>query len=407
MGEVAHQLIKTYLDNTHLSIFGHRLTEWLMADLNRSEESVPAFTESRAKALLRATGTVDDPTLHDFAKLTEQPTGVRIALYDLLDTTGLANNDEVRALAATSGAAEVEENQRINWLSLSVAAHAFKSGYPLYQLDPASPPEEYSPAGQLVKRSATFIRRQVQRSATERDKLNNQLMYEPGSPSAHTPNLDELPSSPAVAPVPPHFRPPIPVKYPEYADETLSIDSDNAEEDPTPAPESANVHRNPPLTITEDDIEPAEPRPITMPPIQITHDQIPSGTQNSRRVVTPSSASGSGSNFNTAVQRRFGSREPMRPVKLRIIVQEYQGGPGVYGLQVKVSCQGIKAHVAGTTNRDGIFLCELPVRVRSGLTYDVDITWPRDFGSETERKSITLNVDRTEFTLPFYHRLSS
>jgi hypothetical protein len=39
-----------------------------------------------------------------------------------------------------------------------------------------------------------------------------------------------------------------------------------------------------------------------------------------------------------------------------------------------------------------------------GLTYDVDLTWPRDFGGETERKAITMNADRTRFTLPFYHR---
>ncbi|MEJ2750727.1 MAG: hypothetical protein P8183_22895, partial [Anaerolineae bacterium] len=75
-------------------------------------------------------------------------------------------------------------------------------------------------------------------------------------------------------------------------------------------------------------------------------------------------------------------------------------------LQVRVMCKGINSHVAGTTGRDGRFLCELPVRAQTGLTYDVDITWPRDMGSEVERKSITLNADRTEFTLPFYQRLN-
>ena len=58
-----------------------------------------------------------------------------------------------------------------------------------------------------------------------------------------------------------------------------------------------------------------------------------------------------------------------------------------------------------TTDRDGTFLCELPVRLHTGLTYDVDVTWPRDEGGDTERKSITLNADRTEFTLPFYRKL--
>ncbi|NJN55308.1 MAG: hypothetical protein HC804_11445, partial [Anaerolineae bacterium] len=159
------------------------------------------------------------------------------------------------------------------------------------------------------------------------------------------------------------------------------------------------------ITITEGELLPPSYPTVTMPPIQITEDQIPRTVSGSR--TTPPSSSGSSGNLNTAVQQRFGNKEPMRAVKLRIVVQEYQDGPGLYGLQIRVSCQGIKAFVAGTSNRDGLFLCELPVRVRSGLTYDVDVTWPRDFGSETERKSITLNVDRTEFTLPFYHRLSS
>ncbi|MFW6069122.1 MAG: hypothetical protein ACOC9E_06035, partial [Chloroflexota bacterium] len=61
--------------------------------------------------------------------------------------------------------------------------------------------------------------------------------------------------------------------------------------------------------------------------------------------------------------------------------------------------------VAGTTNREGHFLAELPVRESEGLTYDVDLTWPRELGGETERKSLTLHADRTEFALPFYVRL--
>ncbi len=402
MGEQAFILISNYLDDRHLVIFGQRLAEWLIADLNRSDEEAPAFTESRAKALLRASGFVDDPMLHDFARLMENVTAVRVALYDLLGGTGLDESDGVQVLAATSNTAETGgPSSPIPWLSLAIAAHAWKSEYPLYQLDPATPPGEHSPAGQLVRRSANFMRQQVQRSATERDKLGRKVAYEPGTAVLPPPSLDNMPPQPEIAPVPPHFRSPVPVRYPEYARETLTVET----EEPPESVDIPPVTRNPAITITEGDITPPQPRPVTMPPIQITEDQIPRASSGSR-VVTPSS-SGSGSSFNTAVQQRFGSKEPMRAVKLRIIVQEHQDGPGVYGLQVRVSCQGIKAHVAGTTNRDGIFLCELPVRVRSGLTYDVDVTWPRDFGGETERKSITLNVDRTEFVLPFYHRLSS
>lgn len=420
MGEIAIQLIKTHLDEEHQPIFAQRLTEWLVADLNHSEESVPAFTESRAKALLRATGFVDDPTLNDFMRLMEgatavastaaASTAVRLALYDLLDSTTLAESHEVRALAATSNTVPTSQsaNLPISWLALSIAAHAWKSEYPLFQLDPATPPGEHSPAGQVVRRAAAFIRQQVQRSATERDKLARKLAYDPGTGTAvssSTPSLENMPPQPEIAPVPPYYRSPVPVRYPEYARETLTVEPEPPLGDQLQLDSSAEppaVTRNPPLTISEGDIEPPAPRPITMPPIQITEEQIPRG----RVVITPSPPSSTGS-LNTAVQQRFGGKEPLRSVKLRIVVQEYQDGPGVYGLQVRVSCQGIKAFVAGTTNREGLFLCELPVRVRSGLTYDVDITWPRDFGSETERKSITLNVDRTEFTLPFYHRLAS
>ena len=402
MGDFAIQLLKTHLDDNHLSVFAVRLSEWLISDLNQSKEDVPAFTESRAKALLRASGFVDDPTLHDFARLMENVTAVRIALYDLIEPTGLSEDEEVQALAVTSNAVALDPEKplKIDWLSLTIACHAWKSGYPLYQLDPSTPPGEHSPAGQLLRRTATFMRQQVQRSATERDKLGRKLKYEPGTAVAGTPSLEQLPDQPEIAPIPPHFRSPIPVNYPEYSRETISVENEESIE-----PE---LQRNAAITITEEDIDPpaSEQNPVTMPALQITHDQIPA-TPPSRQVVTPRSSAGSGTNFNTAVQQRFGKKEPLRSVKLRIVVQEFQDGPGVYGLQVRVSCQGIKAFVAGTTNREGVFLCELPVRVRSGLTYDVDVTWPRDFGSETERKSITLNVDRTQFTLPFYHRLSS
>jgi len=74
----------------------------------------------------------------------------------------------------------------------------------------------------------------------------------------------------------------------------------------------------------------------------------------------------------------------------------------MYGLQVNVASKSVKKHLAGITNRDGKLLCELPINKKEGVTYDVDVTWPRDLGGETERKSITLHADRTEFVLPFY-----
>jgi hypothetical protein len=99
--------------------------------------------------------------------------------------------------------------------------------------------------------------------------------------------------------------------------------------------------------------------------------------------------------------------EDLTTTKLKVLVQHYPDGPGFYGLQVRVTCKGVKSYVAGTTDRDGKFVCELPVRVESGLTYDVDVIWPREEGSEVERKSITLNADRTYFSLPFYRHLEA
>jgi hypothetical protein len=389
MDEQLTTILKS-IDNQHLPLFAQQLADWLIADLNQSEESVPDFTDSRAKALLRAADAVDVPTLDDFARLMENETAVRPALYDLLKESELATSDQ---LPVTSNQSPISQSP-VPWLALSIAAFAWKSGYPLYQLDPAAPPNPYSPAGQVIKRAAHWLRQQVQRSATDRDKLGRKLAFVEGTAAA--PTLNNLQSDETIAPVPPHFRPPIPVNYPEVARETVRIEPD----EPAPSPP---VTRSKRITITNDDLEP-EPtvsQPTRMPPIRIEPSQVPPVRT---RVVQPSPPA----NFSREVRRKFSrSREPMKTTKLRVVVQEYPDGPGLFGLQVRVTCKGINSHVAGTTGRDGRFLCELPVRAQSGLTYDVDITWPRDMGSEIERKSITLNADRTEFTLPFYRRLQA
>jgi len=399
MPDLAQQLLQTHLPDDHLANFARRLSEWLIADLNQSEEPVPDFTDSRAKALMRAANVVDDPTLHDFIKKMEGETAVRLALYDLLQETELATDSEVQAIAGVSGSAPAPSPQPLAWFALSIAAYAWKSGFPLYQLDPASPPGEYSPAGQLVKRAAYFMRQQVQRSATERDKLARKLAYTTGAyttdATAGPPSLDTMPQEPPIAPVPPHYRSPIPVRYPEVARDTLHIESDESPALPTPT-----ISTGTPLKITSDDLPDDQQRPIRMPSIRITEDQLsrPANPPRPRPSPPPGTA---GSPPHTAWNR---GQEPMRATKLRVIVQDYPGGSGMYGLQVKVTGRGVKSQVAGTTNPDGQFLCELPVRAYSGLTYDIDVTWPRDLGGHTERKSITLNADRTQFELPFYLR---
>ena len=409
--ESATKLIQT-IDNQHLALFAQRLRDWLIASSVHEEETATStqlsdrvFTESRAKALLKGTNVVDDATLHDFARLVEQETAVRLALYDIIKNSGLKDNDEITALAAVSNQSSIQNQQStISWLSLSMAAFAWKSGYPLNQLDPATPPEPYSPAGQAVKRTAHFLRQQIQRSATERDKLARKLGFSEAVATDTTPNLDELQATEVQPPLPPYYRPPIPVNYPEMSNEVVSVNHDEPEPMPSAPARSASI------TITEDDLDPPLSSNVTrMPSIRITTDQVyqptppPSG---STQVVTPSSGAQAYTNFTESVRQQFGRKEPMGTTKLRVLVQEYPDGPGLYGLQVHVTCQGIKSYVAGTTNRDGKFLCELPVRVNSGLTYNIDVTWPREMNNEIERKSITLNADRTEFNLPFYRALN-
>jgi hypothetical protein len=399
MQDEAKKLVQVLPDNDHLLVFAGRLQQWLINDLNRSEEPVPDFTESRARALLRAVDLLDDPTRHSFERLMENETAVRNALYDLLQDSELAGNEAVAALAATSAVPTTSEGQPFDeWLSFVVAAYAWKSGYPLFQLDPASPPEPYSPAGQVIKRSAYYVRRQVQRSATERDKLGRQLAYSGAAATGRTPGLEELQAGETIAPLPPHYRPPIPVRYPEVSSETLQIDPEGGED-------AAEITRGDAIKITSGDLGAVEEPPSYRAPIRISGTEQPA--QSTTRVVTPDAAVASSSAFSESINRRFGrGKKAMKTTKLVVVVQEYPDGPGLYGLQVRVSCKGIKSHVAGTTSREGKFTCELPVPEDSGLTYDVDVSWPRELGGEIERKSITLNADRTRFTLPFFHHLA-
>ncbi len=419
MQDTTLSLIQSQPDQPHLALFGKRLTEWLINDLNQSEEPVAEFGESRAKALLRASDLLDDPTRHSFERLVQQELPIRLALHQLLNETNLAENNEIQALAATTAQSPISnpqpevEQSPISWLALAIAAYAWQTGYDLYQLDPASPPSAFSPAGQILKRAAYFVRQQVQRSATERGKLGRKLAFRSEIGGAVTPTLNNLQAPGTIAPVPPHYRPPIPVNYPEVARDTLNVDMDEqagqaigthsqtapSTADATSASSTA-VSRNAPISITEDDLPP----PVTrQSPIQISPSEIPAAPPPRPRVVTPRATVAPRPGMGDAVRKRFSrGREPMKSSKLRVKVQETPEGKGLYGLQIKVTCKGIKSYVAGTTNENGQFLCELPVPLHSGLTYDVDVTWPRSFGGETERKSVTLNADRREFTLPFF-----
>jgi hypothetical protein len=392
----AHQLIQSLPDDDRLRRFVEQLAAFFIADLNASAEApVPAFTESRARALLRAADAAGEPVLRDFYALLEQPTAQRVALYDLLREAELERVDGIQGFATVGAASAMSNARQLEWAALVLAAFAWQRQYPLYQFDPDSPPERYSPAGQILSRAAHFMRRQVQRSVTERDKLARQLAPRAGQAGSQ----EEAAASAPIAPLPPHFRPPVPVRYPEIARETLRVD-------PEGEPASQPPLRGEPLTISEEDL-PGEPQPERMPPITIRREQVeppsPPSPVPSSGVLMPASSTSSRPGLTVALRQMFGNEE-LKTTKLHVVVQEYPDGPGLYGLQVRVSCKGIRSYVAGTTDRQGNFVAELPVRLHEGLTYDVDVTWPRDFGGETERKAITMNADRTRFTLPFYHR---
>jgi hypothetical protein len=406
MQESAQRLIQTFPGQIQLMAFAGRLLEWLNHDLNQGSEP---FTDSRARALLLAGDVLDEPTRHSFSQLVESEAATRIALHDLLGETGLAENEDVAVLAAASaGASASDKASAPAWLALAVAGHAFRSGFQLDRLDPAFPPDPYSPAGQVLKRAAFFIRQQVQRSATERDKLSRKLTHNPAA--AGTPTLDSMSTGDTIAPLPPYFRPPVPVRYPEYTSE-IAVNPNEVDRPAGPA-------RGEPLSISDADLNQPAAAP-SQPVIRIDPQQIepparpvspaPRPSSPPANVVMPSATSSVNTgSAGTSGRRGLGSRRaPMKATKLRVVVQEYPDGPGLYGLQVRVSSRGIRRYVAGTTNKDGEFMCELPVEVNAGLTYDVDVTWPRDFGGEVERKSITLNADRTHFLLPFYRTLKA
>jgi hypothetical protein len=265
-----------------------------------------------------------------------------------------------------------------------------------------------------LKRAAHFVRQTVQRSATERDKLGRKLAHAIGGAAT----LDAMRPDAPIAPLPPYFRPPVPERYPEYAP-GIEVNPDEAEHPAAPT-------RGEAISISDADLSPGTPpapsTPITQPPLRIDASQLeppaqpsaqppaprPPAPQRPAHVVMPDAATAANTaGASAAVRRTSRGRSAMRTTKLHVLVQEYPDGPGLYGLQVRVSSRGIRRYVAGTTNKDGEFVCELPVQLESGLTYDVDLTWPRDFGGEIERKSITLNADRTRFTLPFYRTLKA
>ncbi|GMQ77964.1 MAG: hypothetical protein BMS9Abin02_0456 [Anaerolineae bacterium] len=405
----AAELVRALRDENHLRSFNKQLFNWLTFEDGEQEGSHPDISENRARSLLLTTLFLDKATLGDFSRLLRSEVGPRVATYELIKDTDLAGTEGVKGLVAANSLADSnsadDEQDKNSWLALSVAAFAWKNGYPVHHFDPGAPPAADSPAGHVLKRTAQFIRRQVQKNATEREKLFRTL----SQPPSRVPSLDELSTDETeIAPMPPHYRSPVPVQYPEMSSETVRIEADDISDIPS-------IEVGEPLVISSDDVEGLQAErsePMRLPQISINDNQVVEESSSipsplpSAAVVMPTTTNQSRPSLSMSIRHMF-SQESMKSTKLRVIVQQYPDGPGLYGLQVRVMSKGIKSYVAGTTNREGHFLCELPVRMQSGLTYDVQVTWPRDLGGDVERKSITLNADRTAFTLPFYRQINS
>lgn len=400
MQDPAMELIRAFPGESQLLLFVNRLNDWLLADLESSSDS---FTESRARALLLAGDLLDDPTRNSFMGLVGNPVTMRLAVYDLLRESGLAEVEDVGVLAARSAQSGAADSASAPpWLALIVAAYAWRSDFLVELLDPASPPAAYSPAGQILKHTAYFVRQQVQRSATDRDKLYRKVAYQTGAGGPKS--LDTLQPGEAIAPLPPYYRTPIPESYPEYARETVQVNPDEAVEQP-------QINRGDPIVIGTDDLNDERPAPSIQPAIRIDASQVeapaPRPAPATRPTVTTPTAAVAVNSSAASSKGRNRRNPPTKKTRLRILVQETPNGPGLFGLQVRVSAPSARQQVAGTTSQEGQFTCELPVYADTGLTYDVDVTWPRDYGGDVERKSITLNADRTMFVLPFYRTLKA
>ena len=107
------RLVRSIRDPIQLADFIQRLAEWLIKELNRGYERVPAFTESRARSLLRVTEVIDDPTLGDFDRLMADEGAARLALHDLLHESGLSESAEAVGLATASAAARAMTGQLV------------------------------------------------------------------------------------------------------------------------------------------------------------------------------------------------------------------------------------------------------------------------------------------------------
>ncbi|MEM9773624.1 MAG: carboxypeptidase-like regulatory domain-containing protein [Chloroflexota bacterium] len=374
-----------------------QLAASLQATLLEGISTPSHLLASKIRSVLLASNLLDDGILREFNQAVGRENGLRLALADLFERFEAPANDLL--LSPSDAVCE--------WLVLVTAACAEQKGYDIENLDPSSPPAPHSPAGLMLAQVADFFKAQTRRTATERDRLAKKLAFDN---SALSETSQESSADPAPAAADPDVRVPAPVTYFEHNPPIkLTVEDIDQQHDPvtTLPPVSLDLTAHPPTP--EPESEPAAPaQPQTMPAIKITRESLKPLSQ---RVTEQANQAwrdvGAPAIGRVADKvRDILTPEETTSTMLRVQVLDQPQGAGIVGVQVTVTCKGIRSHVAGITDRDGSFICELPVRESSGLTYDVTVSWPREMGSDREKKSITLSPDRGEFELPFFRSLA-
>ncbi|MGH2537337.1 MAG: hypothetical protein ACRDHL_08095, partial [Candidatus Promineifilaceae bacterium] len=303
-------LKRLHLDG-RLAAFVRALNAWLQGQAGGAG---PGLTEARAERLILAAGGLEPVALDKLRQGEANPAQLWLALRDLLAETGLDADPALSGSAGREPAERLASDQPLPLLALTLAAFGHTVGYPAAYLDPAALPVAGSPAELVLRRAAAFWRRQLARSLAETQSLVRQLEAVP----AAAVSLDGLaPPETPVAPLPPHFRPPVAVRYPEMARETLQL---TAEE--TQAPPAGRV------VLTAADVE-AEPGAIALNPADLP--APPPLPPVAPPALAPPPAPAPPPRLPS---RRIPNRGPLRPVRLRVVVQRHPDGPGLVGVQV-------------------------------------------------------------------------
>ena len=393
--DIGKTLIRSESDVEGLTLLAASVQATLLSEI----ETPVHLLASRIRTVFLAADLLDDGLLREFNQAMTREASLRVALDELFS----------RFEAPTDNLLLASPDEKVEWLVLITLACAAQKGYTIENLDPASPPRTNSPAGLMLSQIADYFRTQTRRTATERDRLAKKLAYNASLAGSTASVSSGVPVNQQAESDTSNIRMPAPVTYFEH-NPPITL----TEEDLDIPPET--VVTTPPISVdlprAQPPAPPAQPAqpvtPQTMPPIKISRDSV---TPLSEKVTEQASAAwreiGAPAVSSMANKvRDLLATEETTTTLLRVNVFDRPDGNGIVGVQVTVTCKGLRSHVAGITDRDGRFACELPVRETSGLTYDVMVSWPREMGGDREKKSITLSGDQGDFNLPFFRSLS-